>query len=238
MRRTALLLLLCTLSATLGTARRVSADEVDPADGRPGSYVTVNVGVELHAIERAASEVAASMAQLAKSVEKLATSPSLSDEEKAELMAVIARVDTLSDRVVHAIDRLPAAVEDSRRPLTDIASALASDVRLTVVITLALVLLVILGALWGIFAFVLKPSRKMVTDSTARIVGLVDSLERAAELVAQTNATQVELTRALDALHRGPGVAEPREPASAPLPPTPPPSTEPETPAPAPSSEG
>ncbi|MFT7624470.1 MAG: hypothetical protein ACI9WU_003658 [Myxococcota bacterium] len=166
----------------------------------PGAYVTINVGVELHAIERSANEVSRSLSKLAGSVGKLATSPSLSAEQKTELLAVIARVDTLSDRVATAIDRIPDAVEKSRKPLTSIATELASDVRTTVFVTLGLALLVTLGALAAAYLLILKPSRRLVFDSTQRIVGLFEALERTAKLVEKTNES---LQRA-----QGPATAE------------------------------
>lgn len=219
MRPTALLLTL--FCASTPGAAWAAPDDAGSTDKGEGAYLTVNVGVEMHAIERSAAEVARSLDQLAGSVAKLAESPSLSEEDKTELLAVIARVDTLSDRVVRAIDRLPDAVEESRKPLTEIASELATKVRLTVIIVLVLLLLVILGALWGVYTFVLKPSGAMVAAAAGRIIGLTDSLERAAELVAQTNVAQVELTRTLEAHRAGLNVAPPVKPTEPPDPPEP-----------------
>ncbi len=162
-------------------------------------YVTIHVGVELNAIETAAHEVARSVGELATSVNQLAASPSLSEEHKAQLVAVMGRLDKLSERVVTTFDRLPAAVEQSRQPLTEIASDLAGDLLVTVIAALAVALVVILVALWGVYAFVLGPSRNMVVESTSRLIGLVGSLEHAAELVAQTNTAQLELARVLEA---------------------------------------
>ncbi|MFT5429733.1 MAG: hypothetical protein ACI9OJ_000405 [Myxococcota bacterium] len=189
------LLMLCFLvSPALAMAE---TGESTPMPRETGAYVTVNLGVEMHAIDTAAQQVAQSMADLSRSVAKLAESPSLSDAQKEELLAVIGRVDGLSGRVVDAVDRLPAAIEQSRKPLVAIADDLASDVRLTIFMTLGLVILVVIAALAGVYLFVLKPSRSVVTHATARITDLFAALERTADLVAQTNAAQLELAKHL-----------------------------------------
>ena len=205
-----LLALLCLLLAPAALAA-----DGDPAKSEKGAYVTVNIGVELHAIERAATEVATSMSDLSRSVATLSKSPSLSEEQKAELLAVMGRVDSLSGRVVEAINGIPGAVEKSREPLVGIASDLAYDVMLTIGLTLALLVLVVLAILVGIYFFVLKPARTLVTHSTQRITDLFAALERTADLVAQTNAAQLDLAQRLGT--PGPHDADHREsPSGAP----------------------
>src|SRR5437016_3868154 len=124
--RTALLLLALLLLALLllSPPAWAQAPPVAPARQERGPYVTVNVGVEMHALERAAEDTARATEDLAGAVRAMAASPSLSEEQKAQLMAVVGRVDSLSGRVAGAIDRLPAAVGESRAPLLAIATDL------------------------------------------------------------------------------------------------------------------
>ncbi len=162
-------------------------------------YLTVQVGIELHAIEKAAQEVSRSVDDLAVSVRTLTKSPSLSEEQKAELTAVLGRVDKLSGRVVAAMDRMPEAVKESRDPLVSIAADLAGDVRLTIILTLVVALLVVILALVGVYLFTIRPAGKMVVASSARLMSLTGSLERAIGLASETNSAQLELAKILDA---------------------------------------
>jgi hypothetical protein len=189
------LLVLCILLLPMSATGE--SNESTPIQRDKGAYVTVNLGIEMHALDTAAQQVAQSMADLSRSVAKLAESPSLSEAQKEELLAVIGRVDGLSSRVVDAVDRLPTAIEQSRKPLVAIAGDLASDARLTIFMTLGLLILVVIASLAGVYLFVLKPSHSVVTHATARITDLFAALERTADLVAQTNAAQLELAKRL-----------------------------------------
>ena len=160
--------------------------------------MTINLGVELHALERAARDAAQATEELAAAVGKMSTSPSLSDEHKAQLMAVIGRVDTLSARVVTAVDKLPGAVEATKEPLTEIADDLASRVRWTVIIVLGAALLVLIGALWGVYALFLRPTRRMLAETLGRFQNLAEALEHTATLVGESTAAQVALAERLE----------------------------------------
>lgn len=184
---------------TLAASEAAEPAEVpEPAEAAEAtSYVTFNVGVELHALERAAQDAARATEELAAAVGKMASSPSLSEDHKAQLMKVIGRVDTLSDRVVTAIDRLPTAVEESREPLEAMASDLAARVRLTVIVVLGLALLAVIVVLWAIYAFTLRPTRRMLAETLGRFQSLAEALERTAELVGESSAAQTALAERL-----------------------------------------
>ncbi len=193
---------LLALVASPGPAR---ADEVPPEDGaaseleRSAPYVAVTVGVELRVIEGAARDVAASVGEMATSVRQLADSPTITEEQQAELLAVLERVDLLSGRVVEAVERLPGAVEASREPVSEIMADLAWDVRLTVVLALVAALLVLVLALVALYLFTLRPTARMLGEFATRSASLVGSLEQSVGLVARTNEAQLELARVLDA---------------------------------------
>jgi hypothetical protein len=199
------------LIALLTLAAPEAAQAVEAPQAASSSYVTFNVGVELHALERAAQDTAQATEELAAAVGTMATSPSLSEEHKAQLMKVIGRVDTLSDRVVTAVDRLPAAVEEAREPLEAMASDLAARVRLTVIIVLALALLAVIVVLWAVYAFTLRPTRRMLTETLGRFQSLAEALERTAELVGESSAAQTKLAERLEAQ----AAPEPSEPTEA-----------------------
>lgn len=203
MLRTRSLALAClfVLAASPGPSR---ADEVPSGSGpaeaeRSSPYVAFTVGVELEGIEGAARDVAASVDEMATSVRTLAESPTITDEQQAELLAVLDRVDRLSGRVVEAVERLPTAVEDSREPVAAIAADLAGDVRLTAILILTAALLVLVLALIALYVFTLRPTGKMLAEFAAQSASLVGSLEHSIGLVARTNEIQLELARVLDA---------------------------------------
>ncbi|MCO4773981.1 MAG: hypothetical protein KDA24_28365 [Deltaproteobacteria bacterium] len=179
--------------------------DVVPVDSEPAvpppttPYVSVQVGVELQSLESAAWEVAASVDNLAVSMQTMTASPSLSEEQKAELMAVMERVDLLSERVTAAVEQLPEAVEGSRAPLTGIASDLAHEVRRTVVLALGAVVVVVVLALLAMYFFTIRPTGQALSALVGRLAGLAKSVEDSVNLVAETNAVQLELARILEA---------------------------------------
>ena len=165
-----------------------------------GPYVSFNLGIELHAIERAASEVAQATQELSAAVRTMAANPSLSDEHKAQMLKVIGRIDGLSGNVVQAIDRLPVAVEESGEPLLAMVEGLAKEARWVILgIVLGLIAIIVV-VLWATYALILRPIRNMMGDTTGGFKTMAMSLEKTTELVAQTNAAQLELTRALESL--------------------------------------
>ncbi len=166
---------------------------------RSSPYVAVQIGFELQAIDSAARDVASSVDQLAASMKTLTASPSLSEDQKAELMSVLGRVDQLSERVAGAVERIPGAVEESGEPLTGIATELAHDVRRTVVLTLAAVLVVIVLALLAAYLFTIRPAGQAIAGFATRLTSLARSVEQSIDLVAQTNEVQLELARILEA---------------------------------------
>lgn len=162
-----------------------------PPDAKRGAYVTVNVGIEMYALEQAAADTARATQELAAAVREMASSPTLSDEHRTQLMAVIGRVDQLTNRVAGAMERLPAAVQESREPLMAIAEDLAAQVRWTIATVVVLLMVMAAAALWGFYAFVLRPGRRLVATATIGARSLLHSLERAAEIVAGANAAQL-----------------------------------------------
>lgn len=171
-----------------------------------GAYITVNVGIEVQALERAARDAARATEELAAAVRALATLPSLSDAQRAELMTVLGRVDTLSSRVAGAIDRLPDAVRETREPLAAIATDLAGQVRRTIIGVVVLLLALLLGGLAGFYVLVLRPGRRLLAGLGGGMQTMKHSLERAAERAAEiiAEANALHLARALEAIRAAP----------------------------------
>lgn len=165
-----------------------------PLDGRSpearGAYVTVNVGIEVHALAQAAADTARATEELAQAVRELAASPSLSEEHKAQLVGVIERVDALSGRVAGAVERLPAAVRETREPLAAIAADVASQVRWTIAAVAFSLVAMAMAALVGFYVIVLRPGRSVLADVRGGAQNLIRSLEHAAEVVAGLKALQ------------------------------------------------
>lgn len=105
------------MSPTMCALAALTALAAAPETVASSPYVTVNLGIEVNALEQAARDTAAATRELASAVGSMAESPSLSADQRARLMDVVGRVDTLSARVVTAVDRLPDAVRESGEPL-------------------------------------------------------------------------------------------------------------------------
>jgi hypothetical protein len=199
------LLLITLMGSSAVCPRAATAEEPAEATGAPdGSerttpYVAVQVEFELQAINGVAREVATSVDELARSMAKLARSPSLSRAQRAELMNVFERVDQLSERVAGAVENLPTAIEQSREPLTGIATDLATDVRRTVMLVLGALLGVLVLALLAIYLFAIRPTARAAASLVNRLGSLTKSVEASIGLVGETNEVQLELAKILEA---------------------------------------
>lgn len=200
---TALFVLAMLVFASPALAQAPPEGSGSATTGR-GPYVSFNMGVELHALEQAAQDTAQATKDLASAVRAMAASPSLTEEQKAQIMTVAGRVDSLSARAANTLDRLPEVVRESRDPMVAIAKDLAAQVRLTIIVVIALLLVLVLGVLWGTYAFALRPARKLLAGFTDGFQSMARSLERSAELVGEANAVQLELAKTLKALRATP----------------------------------
>lgn len=99
---------------------------------------------------------------------------------------MIGRVDDLSGRVVGAVERMPAAVRESREPLVAIASDLASQVRWTPAGLALSLLLMGAAALWVFYALVLRPGRHLAASVAGGAHNLIRSLEHIAEVARRS----------------------------------------------------
>lgn len=205
------------LSASALTAQAQSgASSVGDATTSP--YVVVNVGVDLPALEKVAHDAAQATRELANAVRTFAAAPNLSAEQKARATQALLRVEDLSTQVARAVDRLPDAVRASGEPVMNMAHHIASEVRWTLGVLAVVVLALLAGALFGLYALVLRPTLRLVRAAMADVQTMARALERSAELVAQTNNAQLALAKTLAAL-----TPPPASPANAP-------STSPSTP--------
>jgi|GEM_PF-5323610 len=203
------LLLALTCGPTSALAGEPAASPAAIEGGNP--YVSVQIGLELQSLDSAAREVAGSVDELAAAMQSLTTSPSLTEEQKAEVLAVLGRVDQLSERVTVAVERLPAAVKESRDPLASIVDDLARDVRLTVVLVLLALLVVVVLVLLAVYVFTIRPAGSSLTELVKRLTSLAKSVEVSIDLLGQTNAVQLELAKILEAQRKAIEAARPRE---------------------------
>jgi hypothetical protein len=190
-----LLLLCCVTAATWAQDHTAPVSPPDAAVTAP--YVVVNVGVDVPAIEKAAHDAAQATRELAQAVRTLSAAPHLSEEQKARAMQALQRVDELSSQVARSVERLPDAVRASSEPVADMAHRVGMEVRWTLVALAAAVLALVAGALFGLYALVLRPTQRLMRAAVGDFQIMARALERSAELVAQTNEAQLALAKTL-----------------------------------------
>ena len=99
------------------------------------------------------------------------------------------------------------------RLLAEIATDLASQVRWTVVLVVVALLLIILAAVVGLYFFLIRPTRRLMTETIGRFQSLAEALQLTAELVGESTKAQAALAQQL--AQPPPPADDPEQPAAA-----------------------
>ena len=153
--------------------------EIDPQS----SYITVNVGVELSGLEKAAQQAAQGITLIGESLNSLASLPELTPGQLERMNQVLSQVNQLSQSLSLTVDQLPETMERSLTPVVEAGDRLSSEIKLIIVVSAIAIVLIILAALVMVYYFVLTPGTKAVIRTTALLDELASTLEKTAKIV-------------------------------------------------------
>jgi hypothetical protein len=173
----------CALDEQYATGKPLEANHPQ------SSYITMNIGVELGGLEKAAGEAAQGITLIGESLNKLASHPELTPEQRERMNQVLSRVDQLSQSLYLTVKQLPDTVEESIIPVVEAGNTLSNEIKWVVVITSIAIILIILAALAVLYYFVLAPGTKSVIRTASLLDELADKLKKTAEIV-ETSSSQ------------------------------------------------
>lgn len=167
------------------------------------SYITVNIGVELDGLEKAAQEAAEGIILIAGSLNTLASNPELTSEQSARISQVLSQVDGLSEVLSSTVDQMPETMKKSLSPLVEAGERLSGEIKLVVIISAIAIVLIILVALIMAYYFVLAPGTKAVIRTTGLLDELAKTLEKTAEIVETSSKQNLMVVDKLQAVAAG-----------------------------------
>ena len=167
------------------------------------SYITVNIGVELDGLEKAAQEAAEGVVLIGDSLNTLASNPELTSEQSARISQVLSQVDRLSEGLSVTVDQIPDTMEKSLSPIVEAGKNLSSEIKLIVVMSAIAIVLIILVALVMAYYFVLAPGTKAVIRTTSLLDELASTLEKTAEIVETSSKQNLTVIDKLHAIAAG-----------------------------------
>jgi len=172
----------------LHAGQSLNSESVQEAHAQ-SSYITVNIGVELGGLEKAAEEAAQGIILIGDSLNTLASNPELTPEQSARINQVLSQVDRLSEGLSSTVDQIPRTMEKSLSPVVELGERVSSEIKLIVVVSAIAIVLVIFVALVMAYCFVLAPGTKAVIRTTSLLDELASTLEKTAEIV-ETSSKQ------------------------------------------------
>ena len=164
------------------------------------SYVTVNIGVELGGLEKAAEEAAQGITLIGESLESLASHPELTPEQRERMGNVLSQIEQLSQSFSLTVDQMPDTMEKSLVPVVEAGDRLSSEIKVIVVIAAIAIVLIILVALALGYYFVLAPGTQAVIRTTGLLDDLAKTLEKTAEIVESSSKQNVMMVESLQTM--------------------------------------
>lgn len=146
-------------------------------------YITMNIGVEIAGLEKAAKEAAEGLNLIGESLQNLADNPELTPEHNKQIKQTLTRIDELGQSLTLVVEQLPATVEKSMAPVVKASNELSSQIKRIVIITSIALILIILTTLAAVYYFILAPGTRSVIKTANLLDELANTLKATAEIV-------------------------------------------------------
>ena len=189
MVRTILILLLLVVIVPFASASEEVDANQDPgaATQIPLPHVTLNIGVEISGLERAARQAAQGLVSIGESLDKIANNHELTGEQYELLQQTLARVDELGQNLNLTVGQLPGTVEKSIAPMVNAGKDFTAQIRLIVILTAIGLVIIILATLVAIYHFVLAPATSSISETAGLLNKLAKTLESTAKIVDKSS---------------------------------------------------
>ncbi len=185
-----------------------------PPDAGSQPYLSMNVGIEVSGLERAAEQAAEGLTLIGESLDKLAENQELTPEQNRQVQLTLARVEDLGDNLSLAIEQLPGTVEKGFEPVVNATQALSDQARQILIIACIALVLIILAALASVYYFVLAPATRSIVETAELLYRLANTLESTAHIVETASQQNREVMNDLRSLQ--PRTNKPRKNTEAP----------------------
>lgn len=172
---------------------QVSSAEMGKDAGMQTSHVTMNIGVEISGLEKAAEQAAEGLNLIGESLQNLANKPELTPEHHKQIEQTLRRIDELGQSMTLIVGELPTTVEKSMKPVAKVGNKLSSQIKHIVIITSIALILIILVALAAVYYFVLAPGTRSVIKTATLLDELADTLKTTAKIVEVSSERNLQV---------------------------------------------
>lgn len=173
--------LLVLMLLLTGTAHATSQGETGRSTPTP--YVSMNIGVEISGLERAAEEAAQGLTLIGESLGKLADNHELTPEQNQQIQQTLLRVDELGQNLNQTLNQVPGTVERGLTPIVTAGNELSDQLKQILIIACVVLILIILAALAAVYYFVLAPATRSIIETAGLLNDLANTLETTANIV-------------------------------------------------------
>lgn len=156
-------------------------------------YITVNVGVDINGIERAAENLKLASSELSGAIRQLAENPELQPEQQHHLNTILQQLTNISQTFNDSIKLLPESIAATKEPITETTLAIKTEIRSLLITTAAILFALFAAAVFTIFWLVIRPSKRILLDTSSNFAQIATALEKTAALVEKTNKHYLDL---------------------------------------------
>jgi len=178
------------------SATAFSAEQVE--NNKPSSFVYLKVGIELTQLEQSAQSMAVSIDDASKALQKLANNPDFTESQQQQIAKTFKQVESLAGSFQKSVEQLPEFVAQSTPPLMNAVNDLFSTIQLTIIILLVSLILLLVAASIAVYYWIIKPSAKLLAQTTDRINEMTHALKVTAEIVDKSSENQLTILKKLE----------------------------------------
>jgi septal ring factor EnvC (AmiA/AmiB activator) len=163
----------------------------------PNSFVQVNVSLDLQGIEESIDATSDSLYALADSLTQIAQSPDLTPEQQNDIDVTIDNVNQLIDVSTQSLEKLPVAFSQSKQVVGEKTQLFLDDVKLNLIIFLALIVLALIVIMVCIYWFLLRPLQSTVVTAATQVTQMAQALRVTAKAVETCTEKQQAISEQL-----------------------------------------
>lgn len=180
----------------IATTVSVHAEQVE----HEPSFVTVNMTLEVDGIEQAIHDTRQSLDTIGSALGDIAESDSLSLEQQERLAETIENLNQVVTLSKESVAGLPEAFQQSKQILQTNSQQFLHDLKVQILVVVALIGVVIIAIIAAIFWFVLRPMQSTLVETTHNISSMAGAIKTTAQALEAISDQQQAISERLESV--------------------------------------
>ncbi|RTZ18120.1 hypothetical protein EJ063_04855 [Vibrio aquaticus] len=164
------------------------------------SFVTVNMTLEVDGIEQAIHDTRQSLDTIGSALGDIAESDSLSLEQQERLAETIENLNQVVTLSKESVAGLPEAFQQSKQILQTNSQQFLHDLKVQILVVVALIGVVIIAIIAAIFWFVLRPMQSTLVETTHNISSMAGAIKTTAQALEAISDQQQAISERLESV--------------------------------------